>query len=158
MSSGRLPVADAGQAEWRQDHPCGPALHPHHRDGRIHAPVRAGTDIAFLGGLINYVLNNEGWNSDPFFKEYVVNYTNAATIISEAFKDAEELDGVFSGLMEYTPSGDAWPYDGFVGRYDNASWRYQLGGPPPEPRAERSNHPVANSRLSNARRGRPLMT
>ena len=73
----------------------------------IHAPVRAGTDIAFLGGLINYVLNNERWNSDSFFKEYVINYTNAATIISEAFKDAEDLDGVFSGLMEYTPSGDA---------------------------------------------------
>src|SRR6266487_5507037 len=101
----------------------------------IHAPVRAGTDIVFLGGLVNYVLNSERWNSDPFFKEYVVNYTNAATIISEAFKDAEELDGVFSGLMEYTPSGDAWPYDGFVGRYDNASWQYQRGGPPPEPRA-----------------------
>ncbi len=101
----------------------------------IHAPVRAGTDIAFLGGLINYVFNSERWNNDPFFKEYVVNYTNAATIISEAFKDAEELDGVFSGLMEYTPSGDAWPYDGFVGRYNNASWQYKVGGPPPDPRA-----------------------
>jgi formate dehydrogenase major subunit len=56
----------------------------------IHAPVRAGTDIAFLGGLINYVINSERWNSDPFFKEYVVNYTNAATIISEGFKDTEE--------------------------------------------------------------------
>jgi formate dehydrogenase major subunit len=35
----------------------------------IHAPVRAGTDIAFLGGLINYVITSERWNSDPFFKE-----------------------------------------------------------------------------------------
>jgi formate dehydrogenase major subunit len=101
----------------------------------LHAPVRAGTDIAFLGGLINYVIHSARWNSDPFFQEYVVTYTNAATIIRQAFKDAEELDGVFSGLMDYTPSGDAWPYDGFVGRYDNASWQYQRGGPPPDPRA-----------------------
>ena len=102
----------------------------------IHAPVRAGTDIALLGGLINYVIDSERWNNDPFFKEYVLNYTNAATIISEAFKDAEELDGVFSGLMEYTPSGDAWPYDGFVGRYDNASWQYKDRGPHPDRAAE----------------------
>jgi formate dehydrogenase major subunit len=101
----------------------------------IHAPVRAGTDIAFLGGLVNYVINSERWNSDPFFKDYVINYTNAATIINEAFKDTEELDGVFSGLEEYTPSGDAWPYNGFVGQYNNASWQYRRGAPPPEPRA-----------------------
>src|ERR687888_1275755 len=59
----------------------------------IYAPVRAGTDIAFLGGLIKYVIDNE-----KYFKEYVVTYTNAATIINEEFKDTEELDGVFSGL------------------------------------------------------------
>jgi formate dehydrogenase major subunit len=101
----------------------------------IYAPVRAGTDIAFLGGLVNYVINSERWNSDPFFKEYVISYTNAATIINEAFKDTEDLDGVFSGLMDYTPSGDAWPYNGFVGRYDNASWQYRRAEVPPEPRA-----------------------
>jgi len=100
-----------------------------------------------LGGLINYVVNRERWNNDPFFKEYVVNYTNAAAIISEAFKDSEELDGVFSGLMEYTPSGDAWPYDGFVGRYDNASWQYKRGGPPPEPRA-RTEQPSGTEQQS----------
>ena len=63
----------------------------------IYAPIRAGSDIAFLGGLINYVINSERWNKDPFFKTYVVNYTNAATIISEDFQDTEDLDGVFSG-------------------------------------------------------------
>ena len=47
--------------------------------GRHHAPIRAGSDIAFLGGLINYVIKSERWNTDPFFQEYVVNYTNAAT-------------------------------------------------------------------------------
>jgi len=66
----------------------------------IYAPVRAGSDIAFLGGVINYVINSEKWNNDPFFKAFVVNYTNAATLINEDFKDTEELDGVFSGLLE----------------------------------------------------------
>src|SRR5499433_4052028 len=87
----------------------------------IHAAIRAGSDVAFLGGLVNYVINSERWNSEPFFREYVVNYTNAATIVNEAFKDTEDLDGIFSGLMEYTGGADAWPYNGFIGRYDNAS-------------------------------------
>src|SRR5690554_5866675 len=89
----------------------------------IHAPIRAGTDIAFLGGLINYVINSERWNTDPFFKEYVVNYTNAATIINDDFKDTEDDDaaGVFSGLIEYT--GD--PLNGFVAQYDNTTWQYR---------------------------------
>jgi formate dehydrogenase major subunit len=81
----------------------------------IYAPIRAGSDIAFLGGLIRYMIENE-----KYFREYVVNYTNAATIINEAFKDTEELDGVFSGLMEYT--GD--PINGFRAQYDNRSWQY----------------------------------
>src|SRR5438132_3325336 len=62
--------------------------------------IRAGSDIAFLGGLINYVINSKRWNSDPFFKEFAVNYTNAATIISDDFKDTEDLDGVFSGMVK----------------------------------------------------------
>ena len=53
----------------------------------LHAPIRAGSDIAFLGGLINYVINSERWNSEPFFREYVTTYTNAATIINEGFLD-----------------------------------------------------------------------
>jgi formate dehydrogenase major subunit len=110
----------------------------------IYAPVRAGADIVFLGGLINYVLNNERWNSDPFFKEYVVNYTNAATLIDKAFKDTEDLDGVFSGWKEYTGGAEGWPYNGFIGRYDNASWQYRRGGPTPDPRA-RTEQPSGTS-------------
>ena len=59
----------------------------------MHVPIRAGADIAFVGGLINYVLRN-----DKYFHEYVVNYTNAATIISEDYQDTEDLDGLFSGF------------------------------------------------------------
>src|ERR1700742_4200053 len=49
----------------------------------LHVPLRAGTDIAFLGGLIRYVLENDRW-----FHEYVVHYTNASAIIDERYTDA----------------------------------------------------------------------
>src|SRR5881296_1286582 len=58
----------------------------------LHVPIRAGTDIAFLGGIVNYILENERW-----FADYVRAYTNAGTIIGEAFADTEDLDGLFSG-------------------------------------------------------------
>ena len=90
----------------------------------IYAPIRAGSDIAFLGGLVNYVLSSERWNSDPFFKTWVGSYTNAALLINDQFKDTEDLDGVFSGLMQYGGDRKEWPYNGFVGEYDGASWQY----------------------------------
>jgi formate dehydrogenase major subunit len=81
----------------------------------LYAPIRAGSDIVFLGGLIRYVIENE-----KYFKDYVVNYTNASTIINADFKDTEDLEGVFSGLMAYT--GD--PLNGFLAQYDNKTWQY----------------------------------
>ncbi len=75
-----------------------------------HVPIRAGTDIAFLGGLIRYVLDTES-----YFKEYVLNYTNAATLISEEFADTEDLGGLFSG---YAPD---------TGTYDRSKWMYEGG-------------------------------
>src|SRR3989454_1552805 len=93
----------------------------------IHAPIRAGSDVAFLGGLVHYVLESERWNTDPFFKEFVVNYTNAATIVREEFRDTEDLDGVFSGLLPYTGGVPAWPFNGFLRHYDNGAWRYTGG-------------------------------
>src|SRR5207247_2524253 len=98
----------------------------------LHVPIRAGSDIAFLGGLINYVVNSKRWNSDPFFKEFVVNYTNAATIIGDDFKDTEDLDGVFSGMVKFTEPA-FWPYNGLEGRYDNATWAYKRGPKAPGP-------------------------
>jgi formate dehydrogenase major subunit len=91
----------------------------------LYAPIRAGTDIAFLGGLINHVIHSERWNTEPFFREYVANYTNAATIITDEFGEAAENDGVFSGLMQYAGGYPEWPYNGFVGMYNNTSWRYE---------------------------------
>ncbi|MDX6665955.1 MAG: formate dehydrogenase major subunit, partial [Solirubrobacteraceae bacterium] len=72
----------------------------------VFVPIRAGTDIAFLGGLINHVLTEE-----KHFREYVLAYTNAPTIVGEDFEDAG-VDGLFSG------------FDPEAGRYDPASWQY----------------------------------
>jgi formate dehydrogenase major subunit len=92
-----------------------------------YAPVRAGTDIAFLGGIINYVINSERWNSEPFFREYVTAYTNAATIINPDFQDAEaetadKPQGVFSGLGPYKEG--PWGLNGFLAQYSNKTWQY----------------------------------
>jgi formate dehydrogenase major subunit len=74
----------------------------------LHVPIRAGSDIAFLGGIVHYILSR-----DRFFREYVVNYTNAATLIKEEFRDVEDLDGLFSG---WNPE---------KGKYDIESWQYE---------------------------------
>src|SRR4051794_699987 len=74
----------------------------------IHVPIRAGSDIAFLGGLIRHIIETES-----YFREYVVNYTNAGTIINEDFRDTEDLGGYFSG------------FDPETGTYDRESWRYE---------------------------------
>jgi formate dehydrogenase major subunit len=75
-----------------------------------YVPIRAGSDIAFLGAIINYVLTEE-----KYFHEYVLAYTNASTILSEDFTDTEDLEGVFSGL------------DREHRTYDFDAWRYQSG-------------------------------
>jgi formate dehydrogenase major subunit len=73
----------------------------------IWAPLRAGSDILFLGGLIHYVLENE-----KDFREYVIHYTNASIILPEEFKDTEDLSGVFSG------------WDAKNRSYDSSAWLY----------------------------------
>jgi formate dehydrogenase major subunit len=75
----------------------------------IWVPLRAGSDILFLGGLIHYVLENE-----LFFRDYVVPYTNASVIISDRFEDTEELEGIFSGWDAEKKSYDpkSWLYEG----------------------------------------------
>jgi formate dehydrogenase major subunit len=75
----------------------------------LYLPLRAGTDIAFLGGIINHVLTEE-----RYFGDYVLAYTNAATIVTEDFADTEDRDGVFAGLDTETRTYDlrAWMYEG----------------------------------------------
>jgi formate dehydrogenase major subunit len=73
----------------------------------LHVPLRAGSDIAFLGGIVNYILSNDRW-----FREYVEHYTNGPVIIDERFRDTEDLDGFFSGFNEED------------GLYDITTWAY----------------------------------
>src|SRR3954471_11285927 len=72
-----------------------------------HVGIRAGSDVAFLGGIVNYILENERW-----FDEYVKRYTNAPAIIDERFSDTEDNDGLFSG---WNPE---------KGQYDVTTWQY----------------------------------
>jgi formate dehydrogenase major subunit len=74
----------------------------------IYAPIRSGTDIAFLGGLINYIIQNRLYN-----ETYARLYTNATFLVDPGFKTAGELNGVFSG---YDPKGR---------RYDKTTWAFQ---------------------------------
>ena len=75
----------------------------------VHAAIRPGTDIAFLGAVINYILEN-----GREFTEYVRHYTNARVIIKDEFRDAEELDGRFSGFDPEARAYrvDSWGYAG----------------------------------------------
>jgi formate dehydrogenase major subunit len=77
--------------------------------------IRAGSDIAFLGGVINYAIGN-----NRIAKAYLVNYTNAAFIIQKDFKLPADTDGVFSG------------FDAGKRNYDRSTWNYAAtGGAPP---------------------------
>ena len=72
-------------------------------------PLRPGSDIIFLGALINYVIDHE-----KYFREYVVHYTNASTLLRDDFRDTEDLGGIFSGWnqeeKQYDP--ETWLYEG----------------------------------------------
>jgi formate dehydrogenase major subunit len=76
----------------------------------LHVPIRAGSDIAFLGGLIRHIIE-----TGSYFQDYVVHYTNAAMLLREDFADTEDLGGVFSG------------FDPQTGRYDRSTWMFEGG-------------------------------
>lgn len=78
----------------------------------LYAPIRSGTDIAFWGGLMKYIIDN-----DLYHKEYVVHFTNAANLIHPDYRGPEDLDGLFSGFAD--DDGDGF------GKYDRATWAYQ---------------------------------
>jgi formate dehydrogenase major subunit len=74
----------------------------------IYAQVRPGSDIAFLGGMVKYILDNDLWHDD-----YVKSHTNATFLIDPDFQGPADLDGVFSGLDETARA------------YDKTTWAYQ---------------------------------
>src|SRR5215475_6240957 len=79
----------------------------------VWVPLRAGSDIIFLGALVHYVLENK-----KEFRDYVVHYTNASTILREDFRDTEDLGGFFSGWNEENKKYDpeSWLYQGATGK------------------------------------------
>jgi formate dehydrogenase major subunit len=130
------------QAKTRAPNPC-TLIHVDPRFTRtsamadIYSPLRAGSDIVFLGALINYMLekhepifHKEAGQLSPreqFFHDYLVRYTNAPTLISEDFKDTEDADhaGIFSG------------FDAANRKYDVKKWRYE--SEPASKKAESAN-------------------
>ncbi|KGO35235.1 formate dehydrogenase [Desulfobulbus sp. Tol-SR] len=74
----------------------------------LYAPLRSGTDIAFLGGMINYILAN-----DLYFKDYVIHYTNASFLVNPEYRGPADLDGLFSGYNEKKRN------------YDKTTWLFQ---------------------------------
>ena len=73
----------------------------------FHVPLRSGTDIAFLGGMVNYILE-----SDSYLYDYVVNYTNAAFVVGNGY---DFKDGLFSGFNANTR------------KYDQTQWGFETG-------------------------------
>src|SRR6266478_3952915 len=90
--------------------------------------IRAGSDIAFLGGVIRYAIEN-----NRIAKDYLINYTNAAFIVKGDFKLPADTDGVFSG------------FDAQKQSYDRSSWNYSGAGtkPPKSPAAPAGVAPPA---------------
>ncbi len=71
----------------------------------FHVPLRSGTDIAFMGGMIKYIIENR-----KYFYDYVLNYTNASLIVNSKYSFN---NGLFSG------------YDPKTKLYDKSSWQYE---------------------------------
>src|SRR5689334_14336638 len=65
----------------------------------LHVPIRSGTDIVFLGGIIRYLLENDCW-----FKDFAIAYTNIARIIDDRFQGPEDNNGLFSGFDQNSQS------------------------------------------------------
>jgi formate dehydrogenase major subunit len=86
-------------------------------------PLRAGSDLVFLGALIHYVIENDRW-----FRDYVIPYTNASTILRSDFRDTEDLGGLFSG------------WDAKNRKYDPETWLYEGASPKNGERAEGGGH------------------
>src|SRR4051812_6155035 len=78
----------------------------------LHVPIRAGTDIAFLGGVIRYIVEN-----DRAFREYIQHFTNAPVILKDELATPTDLDGLFSGFNEDDQlyEVDSWGYKGTSG-------------------------------------------
>jgi len=80
----------------------------------IYCQLRSGTDIAFINGMMKYVLDDIDANPNNYNMTYITEYTNAPNLINPDFQGPAELDGVFSG------------YDEDKRSYDKSTWQYQM--------------------------------
>ena len=80
----------------------------------IYCQLRSGTDIAFINGLMKYVLDDIDANPNNYNMIYITEYTNAPNLINAGYRGPAELDGLFSGYDENKRS------------YDKSTWQYQL--------------------------------
>ncbi len=96
----------------------------------LYCQIRAGSDIAFLGGVIRYAIEN-----NRIAKDYLINYTNAAFIVKPGFQLPGDTDGVFSGFDAKTQTYDksTWNYAG-TGGTGNSSAQPATGGAAPAPK------------------------
>ncbi len=100
----------------------------------VYAQIRPGSDLVLLGALVNHVLSG-----GHEFRDFVVAYTNASTLVSEEFVDTDDLDGLFSG------------WDPERGEYDPASWAYDHGDEGPPPRRGAAASALVNEGSSSER-------
>jgi formate dehydrogenase major subunit len=104
----------------------------------MHVPLRAGSDLVLLGALVNYTIEHE-----KYFRDYVLHYTNAATLINPGFLDTEDLDGLFSGYDPETEeySTQTWQYAGHEGPASSSTEEPSDDGAHPAQTAEpRTQH------------------
>lgn len=104
-------------------------------------PLRAGSDLVFLGALIRYVIENDRW-----FRDYVLHYTNASVLVRDDFQDTEDLDGLFSApeTWQYRATGGERTGDG--GSSHDTGQRGEGQGTPGQP-----SDPVRDPTLQNPR-------
>ena len=114
----------------------------------LHAPLRSGSDIAFLGGVIRWLLEEDRW-----FRDYVLNFTNISHIIEGDYGDPEQNEGLFSGYdaASETYADDSWQYEGKTvsaslnehgaGKKDGDNDDFQSMSRGPAPRDPTLQHP-----------------
>jgi len=87
----------------------------------IYCPMRSGTDIAFINGMIKWILDDIERNPGNYNMTYIKEYTNASYLINPDFKGPVELDGLFSGY-----AGSRNETDNSKRKYDKSTWQFQL--------------------------------
>jgi len=121
----------------------------------LHVPIRAGTDIAFLGGIVNYILEHDAW-----FEDYVRHYTNAPVIIKREFHDTEDQGSYADVPPDLRPAGlfSGWNPDDLA--YNVDTWGYagtsvELGAGKSEQQADVSGEQAHGAHGMELEHGEP---